>query len=239
MKISVCLAAYNGASYIEQQLTSILCQLEKDDEVIIVNDASSDKTLERILSFSDRRLHIISNDRNRGVLVSFEKAISLASGQIIFLSDQDDIWRKDKVAITVNAFLKNPSLTLIATDANVIDSNGNETGRSYYETRGAFSFGVIANFIKNKYLGCTMAFRAEILQRILPFPSSYDIHHDIWIGMRNQLVGGKGLYINLPLVSYRRHAHNVSRKMKRTRQFYVRWHLLLALSRRFIEDCIR
>jgi glycosyltransferase involved in cell wall biosynthesis len=230
------MAAYNGASYIRQQLNSILGQLSYDDEVIIIDDASSDETLDQIILFHDNRIRVVSNTTNQGVVASFEKAISMASGQILFLSDQDDIWRVDKVDVILAAFAKDPSLTLIATDASIIDARGDDIGCSYYATRGAFSFGIISNLIKNKYLGCTMAFRAEILQHVLPFPKDYDVFHDIWIGMRNHITGGRGLYINAPLVAYRRHSHNVSQTMKRMRQLYVRWHLILALGRRFIKD---
>src|SRR5450759_5141604 len=90
--ISICMASYNGSRYIERQLLSILCQLGEADEVILVDDHSSDATLEVVERLSDKRIKIYRNGSNEGVLRTFERAIGLASGDIIFLSDQDDVW---------------------------------------------------------------------------------------------------------------------------------------------------
>ena len=92
VKISVCIATYNGEKYIDEQLLSILKQLGPDDEVIIVDDYSKDNTVDKIRKFNDPRVNIYENEVNRSHVYSFGRAISLATSDIIFMSDQDDLW---------------------------------------------------------------------------------------------------------------------------------------------------
>lgn len=97
MLITVAMATYNGQSYIRQQLNSILNQTYQELEIIIVDDCSSDNTLELITSFKDERITVLSNDYNMGVAKSFERAIENSSGDYIALCDQDDIWVANKL----------------------------------------------------------------------------------------------------------------------------------------------
>ena len=93
------MASYNGERFIENQITSILCQLREDDELIVVDDKSVDGTVQILKNFNDDRIKISCNAENMGSNASFQKALSLASGRYIFLSDQDDVWYKNKVQI--------------------------------------------------------------------------------------------------------------------------------------------
>ena len=97
MKLSVAMATYNGARYLRQQLESIFSQLAPEDEIVIVDDASQDATCAIVMEFKDARVRLLRNPRNVGVLGSFERAIRNTTGDVIFLSDQDDVWRGDKV----------------------------------------------------------------------------------------------------------------------------------------------
>ncbi len=110
MKRSVCLATHNGAKYIEEQLHSILNELSVDDEVIIVDDHSSDNTVGLIKNIADSRIQIFENATNIGVNANFEKAISLSNGDVIFMADQDDIWTQGRVAVMTNALIQNKAL---------------------------------------------------------------------------------------------------------------------------------
>jgi glycosyltransferase involved in cell wall biosynthesis len=202
------MATYNGAVYVERQLRSILDQLGPGDEVILVDDHSSDSTLEVIAGLRDERIRIFRNERNMGVARSFERAISLAEGEIIFLSDQDDIWHPEKVARMMDAFICQPEITLVLSDARVVDKDGNPLLESFFAHRGRFRAGMVHNLIKNKYLGCVMAFRQGVRKWILPFPAKIP-QHDMWIGLVNAIYG-KALFIDLPLVDYRRHGGNAS-----------------------------
>ena len=99
MKISVCLASYNGAQYIEEQLKSILPQLNPTDEVILSDDHSADNTVQLVQALNDPRIKLIQNEGERGYTRNFENALNHATGDILFLSDQDDVWHDDKVKI--------------------------------------------------------------------------------------------------------------------------------------------
>ena len=207
-KISVCMAVYNGAAYLKPQMCSILSQLRTNDEVVVVDDASQDNSTELLRELSDARVPVYRNERNMGVLAAFERAMSQAQGEILFLSDQDDIWLPGKVEKIIGAFSLNPEITLVASDAQVIDETGCIVADSFFEQRGPFSVGVLHNLIKNKYLGCTLAFRRSMLEYFLPIPRDVPMH-DIWFGLIND-ISGKTHYIDQPLIAYRRHGNNVS-----------------------------
>jgi len=229
-QVSVCMAAYNGAQFILIQIRSILDQLEASDELIIVDDCSSDRTCELVESLGESRIHLIRHSRNLGVTQTFEDALRTASGSIIFLSDQDDIWLPDKVTTVLQAFSLNPDITLVISDAAMIDQDGVKRSESHYALRGRFKDGFLANVIQCKYLGCTMAFRAALLRNALPFPRSKTIFHDLWLGVANRLAGGKTHYLTDTLVSYRRHAGTLTgiSRLSLRRQATIRLHLLWA-----------
>ena len=199
---------YNGASYLVPQIRSILDQLGQSDEMVVVDDCSQDESVQMIKSFGDSRIRLIRNDSNLGVLASFEKALRGSAGDILFLSDQDDIWRSDKVQRVISVFASNPAITMVVSDAQVIDAAGNVTAQSFFKQRGAFSADMLHNLAKNKYLGCTMAFRRSMLVHFLPIPRDTPMH-DIWFGLINNIYG-KTHYIGQPLIAYRRHGKNVS-----------------------------
>ena len=212
--MSACVAAYQGERYIAQQLRSILEQLSADDEVIVVDDGSTDGTCDAIFSLRDPRVHVIRNTKNSGVLRAFETALSRSSGEIVFLSDQDDLWLPKKVATVLAVFVADPDLMLVASDAILIDENGAQIGESFYAKRGRFRAGLWSNVLIGKFHGCTMAFRSTLLRGALPFPSGTEVHHDTWIGCVNALMGGKTKYIAEPLVAYRRHSTNVTGRIR-------------------------
>jgi len=213
-KISVCMAAYQGENYISLQLRSILGQLSGDDEVIVVDDGSTDRTCGEVFALHDPRLVLIQNNQNQGVLRAFETALSRCSGEIVFLSDQDDLWLSKKVETVLDAFALDPDLTLVASDAILIDEDGGKIGDSFYAKRGKFRPGLWSNLLIGKFHGCTMAFRSTLLRSALPFPPGRLVHHDTWIGCMNALTGGKTKYIAEPLVAYRRHSTNVTGRVR-------------------------
>ena len=126
--ISVCMATYNGEKYIKEQLDSILSQLESDDELLISDDGSTDNTISIIQSYNDSRIHILNHVPNSSysghekVSSNFENALKNAHGDYIFLSDQDDIWCKDKVKKCVNEM---QSSLFVVHNMKIIDENGN------------------------------------------------------------------------------------------------------------------
>lgn len=226
-KISVCMAAFRGERFIATQLRSILVQLSPDDEVIVVDDRSDDKTCEQVRSLWDPRVRLIERAANQGVAKTFEQALTCARGSVIFLSDQDDIWAPNKVETILRAFADHPQVTLVATDASLIDHDGAPVGSSYYEWRGKFHSGFLSNLVRCKFLGCTMAFRSELLPLVLPFPSDSHVLHDLWIGTVNSVTKGGTLYLDEPLVQYRRHPGSfTAKKLSPSRRVQIRMHLL-------------
>src|SRR5256885_16534565 len=111
------MAAYQGERYIALQLHSILEQLSEQDEVIIVDDGSTDATCQEIRRFEDPRIVLLENGQNRGVLRTFESALTRSSGEIVFLSDQDDLWLPKKVETILEAFARDQELMLVASEA--------------------------------------------------------------------------------------------------------------------------
>ena len=220
------MATYNGAAYIERQLRSILCQLAPADEVILVDDHSSDATLDVVGRIGDRRIKIYRNDFNEGIIRTFERSLRHASGDVIFLSDQDDIWYPEKVKKFMEVFDGRPDVTLVLSDAKIINDADEVVAESYLETRGGFSSGIWHNIVKNKYLGCTMAFRRSMIDMSLPIPKDVPMH-DVWIGCINSIYG-KSCLLNAPLMGYRRHRYNATPSRRRgIAQILVgRWRLV-------------
>lgn len=201
--ISVCMATYNGAKYIKEQVDSILHQLGATDELVISDDGSTDETLNLLRSYRDDRIKIFTNNNRKGVVGNFENALKQSQGDYLFLSDQDDLWLDGKVEICVEALQK---ADLVMHDAIVVDALGSQINNSFYSLRGSKK-GYWNNLIKNSFLGCCLAFRKEVLSYTLPIPKV--AMHDIWIGL---MVSRKGqvTLIDTPLLKYRRHGQNAS-----------------------------
>jgi glycosyltransferase involved in cell wall biosynthesis len=202
------MATYNGEKYLEQQIDSILSQLGKDDELIISDDHSSDRTLtiiERYLK-EDTRVKLFMNEE-KGVTSNFENAIKRTQNEIIFLSDQDDIWKPEKVKTVKEYYEKNPTIQMIMSDITVVDNQLNTTIESFYEFRGSRA-GVLKNIIKNSYIGCAMSFRKELKTKILPIPRNVPMH-DMWIGLVADMYKS-ALLIPEKLIYYRRHDATVT-----------------------------
>ena len=204
-KISVAMATYNGEKYIKEQIETILKNLNDNDELVISDDGSSDMTVEIIKSFNDKRIKLI-NGPKKGLKQNFNNAIKNTSGDIIFLSEQDDIWMENKVEKMVECFNLN-NYILIQHDAIVVDENDNVLLESFAEHRKVKT-GIIKNLIKNSYHGCCIAFRKELKNEILPIPDNIYLH-DEWIGLVAEL-NGKTCFINDKLIKYRRHSENNS-----------------------------
>lgn len=207
--ISVCVATYNGEKFIKEQIESILIQLDCNDEVIVSDDSSTDNTLKIIDSLNDNRIKIhnfkrLKNGYRNSELVSsnFENALKGANGEYIFLSDQDDIWRNDKIEKMSHLLTK---YDLVISNANLI-INCKVDYESFWFTD---KFPIRNYFLRRgKYHGCCMAFRKDMLQYILPFPDKLTLH-DSWIGLISELIG-RTYFINEPLIYYRIHENNAS-----------------------------
>lgn len=201
---SVCIPTYNGEKYIREQLESILVQLEPEDEVIISDDSSTDNTIEIIKSINDTRIKLFLGNSFKSPIFNLENALYHSTGDIIFLADQDDIWKKGKVDKIVE--LMN-NYDCVVTDATVVDKEFNVIEQSFFSLNKSKK-GLLRNLIKNGYLGCCMAFNRKILEKSLPFPKDIPMH-DSWIGLVAEKYGCV-LFLNESYLFYRRHGENAS-----------------------------
>ena len=219
-KVSVAIAIFNGGEYLNEQLDSILVQLDKCDEIIASVDASSDDSLEILQEYAkkDNRVNVIEG-ANAGVIKNFEKAILNCTGDYIFLSDQDDIWLAEKVS-KVKDCLKNKDIDLVLHDAKVADENLKVTCESFFRLKGSKP-GILRNILKNSYMGCCMAFKESLKGEILPFPSDIPMH-DQWIGLIAEKYG-KVKFLDEALVIYRRHRGNISSLERSDFRTMFRW----------------
>jgi glycosyltransferase involved in cell wall biosynthesis len=198
------MATYNGEKYIKEQLDSILCQIGRDDELIISDDGSTDKTLEIINTYANPCIKIFENHGIHGYAHNFENALAHAAGDYIFLSDQDDVWLPQKVQ-TMLPYLQEDNMVL--TDAYITDENL-KIQKCLSEYR-MYRKGYLQNLYKTAHLGCTAAFTRRIKNYCLPFPKSMLAPHDNWIGLLCELKFNV-VYIPEPLILYRRHQHTAS-----------------------------
>ena len=212
-KISVCLASYNGEKYIKEQLESILPQLEKYDEIVISDDGSSDRTLEIVQLLEDSRIKIIHNLKKNGLTYNFENALKNATGDIIFLSDQDDVWLPNKISVSLNWLDNND---LVVTNCKITDSDLNILNESYFALNDSKS-GFLKNFYRSSYLGCCTTFKRELLKDLLPFPSNLYLYHDWWIGFIAD-AKYKVKFVDTPCLLYRRHDNNMSSTGNKSKQ---------------------
>lgn len=205
--ISVCITTFNGEAFIGAQLESILSQIGENDEVVLSDDGSSDSTLDVVSRLNDGRINVYRHDPSTvdtdfildRPTHNFENALLKAKGDVIFLSDQDDVWLPGKVNIMCEAL---EEADLAVHDCIVVDKDLNELLPSYFDWIGIHQ-GVWANFFRASYLGCCMAFRRNVLEAALPFPRT-KVGHDLWLG----IVADKKFRTTLvrePLLYYRKH----------------------------------
>ena len=207
--ISVCMATFNGGKFIREQLESILSQLPPDAEIIIADDGSTDDTLLVVDSLNESRIRVLPAERHLGVIYNFERALRASKGEIVFLADQDDVWLPGKVekclaALNEADLVMHDALLLGHSDAfeSAWVRNGKLSDIRTYRS------GVVANWWKNSFTGCCMAFRRKVLDKALPFPKNLPMH-DQWLGVVAEKYF-KVSYVDEPLVDYRQHSSNAT-----------------------------
>jgi len=218
MILSVALCTYNGGKFLGEQLESIIMQSLSVDEIIICDDCSKDNTIELIHFYQNRYpglIHLYQNKESLGTIKNFEKAISLTTGELIFLADQDDIWHSDKVRIMSSFFANNNECKLLFTDGELIDEIGiklnstlwekwdfNEELRALWKNNILAFKDLIIN--KNKITGATVSFHKSVKKNILPIDLPYGYWHDGWLGLHVAAINGL-FFIEKPLIQYRIH----------------------------------
>lgn len=215
MKISVALCTYNGEKFLKEQLTSILQQSKAVHEIVVCDDLSQDATLQILQEFKQKfpELFIIKvNEHNLRSVKNFEKAITSCSGDLIFLSDQDDIWKADKVEKMVDKMNQNPHIAVICSSAEIIDESGKVLNALTVwdipfmakKKEVQINYFTLLSRIQNIATGATMCLRKDFAQQALPFPTVSGLHHDEWLAL---LASQQGKFEIMPekLISYRLH----------------------------------
>lgn len=234
--ISVCMATYNGEKYLREQVDSILAQLGENDELMVSDDGSTDSTIDILKSYNDSRIKILKNKGNHGVNGNFENALSHANGDYIFLSDQDDVWLPDKVIICIGAL---QSCDCVVHDCIVVDAFLKEIEPSFFSYHKSKA-GFWNNLYRNSYVGCCMAFKKNVLRRVLPYPNNIPVFQDGWIASISEWIGIVK-FIPDKCLLFRRHDANTSITCKKSllpfyRKLYNRVRLLyLVLIRIYVN----
>lgn len=205
--VSIAMATFNGERFLREQLDSIRAQSYGHVEIVISDDCSVDGTAEILQEYAlfDSRIRLLLNDNRLGFIGNFERAIAACEGEIIFLSDQDDIWFTNKVETLSFALA---DALLIHSDAELVDSEGRILAPSFNAIKrvyhGVDALGALLN--GNFITGCTIAFRRELIAKALPFPRI--IPHDYWLALIAALYAGVRAYSGV-LTKYRQHSANV------------------------------
>ena len=212
--VSILVAMYNGSRFIGEQLESILTQLAPEDELLVLDDRSTDDSYAIAKAMEPRHpgMKVMRAERNGGVAKTFEALLALAAKDIIFLSDQDDIWiagRKDQM---LAAMLDDHAVAVLANSSIYVDG---ERVREFFPAGyRPNTTSLASNFFKNSFIGCCMAFRREILALALPFPDRISMH-DWWLATC-AMSTGRVAYSAAPSLLYRRHSANLSPSSRRT-----------------------
>jgi glycosyltransferase involved in cell wall biosynthesis len=203
--VSIAMATYNGAKYIEEQLQSIIHQTYSNLEIVIVDDCSKDNTVEIVEQYQQEypfiRLYV--NEQNSGVTKTFEAAIQECSGEFIAISDQDDIWELNKIEILVNEIGEHDA---VYSNSLLVDASGHSLSKSFTTIMNMKTYYSGAPFLlSNSVPGHTILMKQEFVQNILPFPPK--MLFDLWIGFC--AAGNNGIkFVDKTLVKYRQHETN-------------------------------
>jgi glycosyltransferase involved in cell wall biosynthesis len=209
------MCTFNGSKYIDDQLASTLSQTRIPDELVICDDRSTDNTLMKLERFAESApfpVRIFVNTANSGTTANFEKAISHCRGDIIALSDQDDIWLPWRLQDTEATLAANPSFGCVFGNGYVVNHQGDFIGRTLWESCDftpirrflvRHGYATLALLSRAAVTGATMAFRSTIKEFCLPIPSIWP--HDAWIPLITSCVSNIGL-LPRPVIKYRRHA---------------------------------
>ncbi len=206
VRASVCLAAYRGAPYIEEQISSILEQLAPSDELVVVDDASPDGTADLVAAIDDPRIVLVRNAVNRGYVRTFERALQAARGQCLFLADQDDVWLEGRLEAMLAGLAQR---AVVSTSVSVL---GDVSPRPRFLLRACDSDRHVANVIGilvgyRPYTGCAMALRRDILRSVLPIPRFVYESHDLWLALVAN-THRQNLHLEAPSVARRLHESN-------------------------------
>ncbi|MEE3705528.1 glycosyltransferase family 2 protein [Campylobacter porcelli] len=217
--IAVIMATYNGQKYISKQLDSILAQTYSNIVIYIRDDCSSDNTMDIISKYKQKYSHkfiINKNKQNLGFVKNFELLLSEVDYDYIAISDQDDIWKPNKLEKELKAMMEiekdNPNLAIMVhSDLEIIDSDENQICKSFFKKKGySLSHSKDLGQILGPcgVMGNTILMNKNLKNIALPFSANIEFH-DYYLAVINEIYG-KRITLNEPLVQYRIHLDNTS-----------------------------
>lgn len=226
VRVSVCLAAHDGARFIGEQVRSILDQLGPSDELVVVDDASTDETVSVVESFGDPRITVHRNQFNVGYVRTFERALGLARGAYLLLSDQDDVWMPGRLEAMVAALDRDG---VVATSVAILGAPpGPPRWRLRDRDSRRYATNVAAVLVGVRwYFGCAMGLRRDVLATVLPFPAWLTESHDLWIGLVGNTLN-EMRHLEAPSVARRLHSANQTPTRWRSLRQIVRARVMLA-----------
>jgi glycosyltransferase involved in cell wall biosynthesis len=219
------MAAYNGAAFIEDQISSILGQLGETDELIIIDDCSKDDTVDRVKSIQDPRIRLSVNDSNAGYVRTFDRALRQATGRYVLLSDQDDLWADGRVDLMTSAL---DSTEVVAGNLEILGQPGKRTPSPLVAAQSSQHARNIAMLFADRrgYWGCAMGIRHDFLTTATPFPSQLVESHDLWLALIGN-VAGSITHLD-ETVTYRRvHGDNATPSSRRGPVAAIRGRVIL------------
>lgn len=225
--ISIALCVFNGEKFLPDQLKSISEQTRLPDELVVVNDTSSDNSLQIIQAFEKTAqfpVIIHTNTAQLGPAKSFKKAFELCTGEYIAPSDQDDFWISNKLYLLENALIANPKIGYSFANSELVDENLKPFGYTMFDRlklsstqTNAFNNGQQMQILlkRNIITGMNALFKAKPLRDINYFiPEGW--MHDAWYALYLSSIGYKGVLINTVTVRYRQHHKQVLGGKKQT-----------------------
>lgn len=217
LRCSVALCAFNGERYLAAQVESLFRQQRLPDEIVAVDDASTDGSfllLQELAARSPVPMRVHRNESNLGYVRNFERAMSLADGDVLFLCDQDDVWMPEKVRVCMAHFETDERVALVHSDAALVDADLSPRAATLFSALGVSAVerkledegrGFELLLKRNIVTGATAAVRRDVLLKAVPFPPEWV--HDEWLALVASLIG-RLVRIETPLVQYRQHGAN-------------------------------
>lgn len=225
IRASVCMATYRGAEYVAEQIQSILVQLGPNDELIVVDDASPDETVEVVRGFHDSRLTLLEAAKNQGYVKSFEQGVLRSSGQYVFLADQDDVWLEGRLELMIDAL---KTSDVVATNFEVLGGGSRGAVRELRSSDSEHYFrnlvGIMIGY--RPYYGCGMAMTRRQAEIFAPVPEFLVESHDLWLAICGN-VGGSIRHLDEPSLLRRLHESNVTPRGWRPLPVILRARLML------------
>lgn len=246
LRLSIVLCTYNGATYLQPQLDSLLTQTRLPDEIVIGDDGSTDASVDMLQAFAVRardagiEVQLVRRRENIGYVDNFSAGLRVAQGDVLFLCDQDDVWRAEKLALMAERFEQDSSLLLLHGDARLVDAEGHSLDCSLFEAlqmtsqeREAIHEGRAFEVVLRRSFvtGATAALRRELVARALPVAPGWI--HDEWLAAMAAAMGRVDS-LDLPLIDYRQHGANQIGMRKRT--LAMKWRDLLLPRGRLLAD---